>query len=544
MAKIYTAEKTEEVLVDLINQKLNNKKYLQALCFSSTLINFEDFDRLNAYSLRARIYYKMKQYARSAEEWFKYLTYAKSNSNYAKAYNGLGACFYKMEDLSAAGYYFNRQITADKTAIFEYSSITAEFYSEIISNDKNYYLAYPYEKADFTRALEKADAYLKINDYHMALDILKDVPKTSKFYADALLTKSISKYFISDLVGAISDIEESLKLDLNVISLCNAISMFYAIKNEEKLNKYLAILKTLDLKTEEEIYKGTMVYAEQGDNLTALKYAKKYLKLNPYDTSMLLVYGMINYNLKDYKEAEKSFLDAYKISNGETPLYYYNLAIKKNIDVIEYSFDIPSSERLKKVKKIGELLNGDLNYKLSLEEEIYKISKYAFSVAYYQMQSSAITLLGEINTPKAVNILKSALLSIQVFDRVKSGIIGFLVAGGFEGELSVVYGNVFKKICLYSADFSGDNLFLEAYAYAVAKLSPVESDFLPIKKSAEDVYVRLIASGNIDKVKDVKSLSAVIYELSSISKIKSRRDFSKFFNANLKEIKKIKELLN
>jgi glutathionyl-hydroquinone reductase len=211
---------------------------------------------------------------------------------------------------------------------------------------------------------------------------------------------------------------------------------------------------------------------------------------------------------------------------------------------LSYNLDILDSDRKKILKRIGELITADNSYRLDNQEEIYSLSSYAFTNENYQIQSSIITLLGEISTKKSYEIMKDALINPIVFDRVKSGVIGFLVADGFEEEISVVFSNVFKKITLYRAEFDRNNgVFVEAYAYLYARLSHLEDALEPIKNSTEIIYKKLVEKDLIREIKDVKSLSAVIYELSSIADIKSRREFASFFDANLREIKRIKSLI-
>ncbi len=540
MAKIYIAPCDEKAYLSLIDKKLNKNDYLSALLLTDSIKALEKYDKLNLSALRAKIYYKMKQYARSAEEWFIYLSNTKNEKLYGRAYNGLGACFYKMQDINVAGYYFNRQIISNKKAIYEYSDVTAKFYQEVLSTDKNYYLAYPFDKADFTSLLEKAEDLLRANEYGECISLLNTVPENSKYYANSLITRSIAKYFKGDVSEAVEDIEKSISIETKPVSVCNAISMFHSLKNEEKVSYYIEILKTLDVSNEEDIYKVSMVYAERGLHQTANDFAEKYLKSNPYDTSMLLIYGIMNYNLKNFERAEYAFSRVYKINRSYIAKNYLD-KLGDMSDALEYSFDLPINDRLSLIKKLGELMKGDALKRLDKEEEVYQISSYVFSTGAYQMQSSILTLLGELATEKAVEIMKKMLLSLNVFDRVKSGVIGFLVASGVEGEISACFGNLFRKITLYKADIDGKE-FTEAYAYLIAKLAPVEKDLLPLKLSAESIYKKVQEIG-FEVIKDVKALSAVIYELSSIAKIKSRREYAKFFDASPREIKRLKELL-
>lgn len=545
MAEIYTAPRDEKAYLSLIDKKLNSKDYVGALIATDTILSLPSFDKLHVHALRAKIYYLMKQYARSAEEWFKYLNNAENEKLYGRAYNGLGACFYKMQDKNVAGYYFNRQILNNKKAIYDYSSVTAEFYEDVVSADKNYYLAYPYDKADFTNLLLRAEDLLRLNEYEECVELLSVVPESSKHYANALVTSSIAKYFKGDIDGATCDIERAVALDKKAVSICNAISMFHSVGDEKKVNKYLNVLKDIEIETEEDLYKVAVVYAEKGMHQMACCFAEKYLKINPYDTSMLLIYGIINYNLKQFDKAEEIFEKIYKINRSYVAKSYINYCREDRGDnflELEYSFDLHVGNRHGLIKDLSALIKLSTKEKLEKEDEIYEISNYAFSTGVYQIQSTIITLLGEIATENATLILKKMLLSLNVFDRVKSGIIGYLVAMGLDGEISCCFGNIFRKITLYRAEFQSDK-FTEAYAYVLAKLAPVEKEFLPLKTSAEALYIKALEKGIIDQIDDVKALSAVIYELSSISKIKSRREFAKFFGASTAKINKLKKLL-
>lgn len=545
MAEIYTAPRDEKAFLSLIEKKLNKKDYLSALLITDSVLTLPKFDKLNVYALRAKIYYYMKQYARSSEEWFKYLSSTQNEKLYGRAYNGLGACFYKMQDKNVAGYYFNRQIINNKKAIYEFSSVTAEFYEDVLSADKNYYLAYPYEKADFTNLLLKAEDALRVNEYDKCVEMLSVIPETSKDYPTALITKSIAKYFLGDIEGATLDIEKSISLEKKAVAVCNAISMFHSTQNEEKVDYYLNLLSKMSVESEEDLYKVAVVYAEKGMHQTAITFAEKYLKLCPYDTSMLLVYGIMNYNLKRFDKAEETFEKVYKINRSYVAKSYIKFCKEdrdENFLELEYSFDLHVGDRHALIKKISSLMKLSTQDKLSLENEIYELSNYAFSTSSYQIQSTIITLLGELATDTATQIMKKMLLSLNVYDRVKSGIIGYLVASNTSGETPCTFGNIFRKTIIHSAEFESER-FTEAYAYVVAKLAPLEKDLLPLKTSAEALYLKAIDKGVLDDIVDVKALSAVIYELSSISNIKSRREFAKFFDASPRQIKAIKELL-
>lgn len=543
MAKIYERNKYLEMLLDSVDEKFTNGDYLGSLDAINKLQNING-ETLFILAKRARVFYAMNRYSLANREWFKYLSKTSNKKDYAIAYNGLGASFYKMGEDGVAGYYFKMQILEDKGKSHYYYDVLKEYYEEKVFSKDNYYLAYPYDIADFTKTIEKAERLMKNGNFEGVIDTLQIIPENSKFYPTSLVITSIAKFFLGDAEGAVLDVEKSISIEPTIASVCNAISMFTSMGNKEKADYYVEMLPLVKSNNGEDDNKICMIYCERGEDLLAESYAKNYLLKNPYDSVMLMLAGMISYNLKKYDFSEYYFKKAYKISKSYNSKYYLDLCESKSVERLSYNLDILDSDRKKILKRIGELITADNSYRLDNQEEIYSLSSYAFTNENYQIQSSIITLLGEISTKKSYEIMKDALINPIVFDRVKSGVIGFLVADGFEEEISVVFSNVFKKITLYRAEFDRNNgVFVEAYAYLYARLSHLEDDFEPIKNSTEIIYKKLVEKDLIREIKDVKSLSAVIYELSSIADIKSRREFASFFDANLREIKRIKSLI-
>lgn len=543
MNNIVNIKYNEELYNSLFIKKFNNKDLLGALLITNSIEKLPSFDRQELAVKRARVFYYMQEYSLACNEWFKYLSLTNDKKLIARAYNGLGACFYKLNDLKLARYYFNAQLSSDMHALFEYSSVTAEFYQEILSVEKNYYLAYPYEKADFTNALERADEYLKIGEVDKVIELLKEVPASSKQYSVALVTLSIAKYFLGEIEDALVDIEKSIEIEDSIIAICNAISMFFAVENKEKVEYYLNLLKQKDIIEDDDVYKATMVYLEQGEDELAYNLAQKYLKNNKYNLSMLLLVGILNYNNANYDKAEQLFKKAYQISNSYIFRYYLKISQNKSYKKLSYTLDLQDKDRAKIVKKISEFLKLESDIRKEFEDEILEISSYAISTSVYQIQSTAVALLGELNTNKSLEFIKKMLISLDIYDRVKAGALGFLVASGVEGEVGAVFSSIYKSISIYKAVFDDNKVFNEAYAYAFSKVAPLERDTLKLKESAENIYNTLKEKEMLGSVQDVKALAALMFELSGIKKILSRREFAKFFSANLREIKKIKEML-
>ena len=307
MTKIYEKEKYHLALDKLYNKKIESNDLLGALSLIDKMETMHGVDR-QTHAARATIYYKMGLYEESANSWFKYLSVCKEKHR-ARGYNGLGACFYKLDDKSMAGYYFNEQLkTKDKT-IYEYNNVGAEFFDEIYDKKSDYYIAYPYEIADFTKVINKSADLIKMKDFEGALDVLKVIPKQSKFYGDALIQKSLCCFFLDNIEKSLDYIDEALELNPNdLIALCNAISLNCDAGNKEKVKKLVKRLSSDKSSCDfDNLYKVFMVYCEVGEHKLAEKTAEKFLKKEPYNLNVLFLYGLVEYNLQKFEKISKKY---------------------------------------------------------------------------------------------------------------------------------------------------------------------------------------------------------------------------------------------
>ena len=563
MAKVYNVSYDIETYQKLYNKREESGDYIGALSVlkKMSLINGNDIDN---YQKFADLYYYLEQYDLSVEYRYKYLgeldrltlkyndgdnTVIKPNENdYYNAYAALGCAYYKAENKRVASYYFNKAVKSTTALPATYTEVFREFLADVTDISSNYYLAYPYEKADFSALIDNAEELFKSGEYQEVINALKVIPKTNKYYVEALSLTALCKYFLDDNEGSLIDFDTAVSLDnLNVINLCNAISINNKLGNYDKVENYLKLLEKVTDLTDDELYKTVMAYSECGKPLLAKQNAKKYLINNPYDTNVLLILGQIEYNLKNYDKAEKYFKNLVDISGSWVSKFYYNLVAKKLEDkeveeYIDYNFDVPEYQRKKIVNGVTHFLkNGCENLSAQDEDLIYYLSNYAFESRSYGLQSSCVTLLTSLRGEKSQKYLASQLVKTTVFDQIKTGILGFLTADGFEGLYPAQFGNIYKKIKFVNMKFDGvgAEVMNEAYALCFAKLAPVENSLASLRLKAFDMFYSGV---DFTLIKDIKSLSATLFELSGIKKIANRREFAKFFGANLKEVKRLKQL--
>ncbi len=549
---ILTANYTDDNLIKLYERRVDKNDFEGALSILDKLKLSKTYDKTNLYELYAKTLYELEMYNDAIEYWFLFLSNCNEEEK-PKAYNALGACYYKIEENSTAGYYFNEQLKLNRRGYFDYNNVGAEFFDEYFDFKQDYYIAYPYDKADFTKLLENTSNMIKMGYYLEALDKLSIIPYNSKFYVDSLMQQSLCRYFLDDKKGAFSDIELACELrptDIN--ALCNAISLFLSVKNKNKVKYYMQILKGLDsYNSEDNAFKIALIYCEQNSNSEAEEFLSRHLKSNPYDLTCIFLLAICKYNLCKFDDSIALFGKLNRLKKTYVNNYYLNLAISakntflkgKKVKNLNYVYDVQPDEKAKILKSLKYYF-GLKKILPSMADELFEICNYVFENSSYNLQADAIIALNSLDSKKVKDYLTSLLLKNTVYDKIKSGIIGYLVADGFYGKINVVCQNLFKTVSVgkIKLDTECTDIFKEAYSVCVAKLFPLESNLEPLATAVNKMWAIVKNSEDAYAFDDVNSLSAVIFELSGIKNVKRRRELANFFNANIRIVKKYRDI--
>ncbi len=497
-------------------------------------------------------YLKMELYSQSIDNAFKCFNYC-SEEEKGVLYGLLSAIYYKICNDELAGYYLQLFIKSKSIVDDEFLyQIINEYIEKVTSIENNFYIAYPYEKADFTKYLEKTEEIFKRGEYEKVISMLEIIPNNSPFYVEALLKKSVCNFLLDNVEDAIKDMEIAVTIDdSDVYVLCNLISMLYDDNKKDVAKPYIKKLDSLDIAVDDELYKVVMVNAEIGRHKKVVYYGEKYLKNKPYDKSVLHMTGIAYYNILDFDSAYKKFKKVFNLTGTFTSSTYLAVCenaikYKKEREYLKlnYIFDLPKNTRKIITKKLNEIV-ADKTFKLTEEnaKEFFSLMDYCFEGDNYHIQASALTLLSHITSLVVDEYLKTLLLKNNVYDRIKQGIIGHLLDADYIDEIPVMLGGVFKKVKMYRPYFKNqdkESVFFTAYVYAFAKLVFFEKDLKKLCQTCEDLYEKAKENYLSFINKDAKELGAVIYELSNYRKIEKRREFAKFFNVNLKKVKEIK----
>ncbi len=553
MAKIYKINYSLKNLRALYNKRLNNSDYEGALCVLNTMRN-NNAQNYEIYEGFAKIYYLIEEYEGAINSWYSYLSCCPEGYEVV-AFNGLGACFYRLESKNLAGYYFNEQLSYKNSSDLEYNNVVQEFYDEITDKKGGYYLAYPYNLANFDLTFQEVAGLIKAGYVDTALNKLEIVPSDSKYYPDALSQKSLCKFLLGKNKEALKDISLATKLDKeNGVYLINAISMFFASNKKAETEELLTRLMSSKVANDIEFFdKIAMIYAEMHNYIMAEKFFDKYLKKYPYKLSSLLLNGITKYNLFKFNEAIDLFSKFLRIKNCYLIRCYLNCAktackrfLKgKAVRPLAYSFDIPTSKANKIEKRYEYFITAD-NITEDGYKEMIDLIAYAFESKKLHLQARSIILMAKMQNSLSFKLIQDYLIRVETFDSLRRNMICFLVEKGFEGKLDFIFGNVYQRIFVKQPDFSSfkERTFIEAYASCISRIAPLENDLSKIYNAVCEVIEIVVKNRIEDKFSDVYSLSAVFYELSNIKQIKRRREFLKFFDANSKKVIEYKSLIN
>ena len=451
MCKIYDITKDNSILSKLYYKKLKEDDYDGALSVIRRLDN-QKVDRSSVYFYYAKTYYKAKMYQESINYWFSFLSVCDKKS-LVFAYNGLGACFYRLGDVNKAGYYFNLQMSLKPKDIAPYDDVLKEFYQDVTDVKKVYSLAYPYEKADFSALLDKCYELTKQSKYDEVLKELEIVPTASKFYGQACMQKAICHFFLEDRQKAVENAVIATQLEpKNINALCNAISILNACDKPIDAKIYVQKLKDISANiSEDDAVKAIMILCDFGDYEFAKSLACNYLKKVKFDVHVFYILAIIEYNLSNFEVARDLFLKNYRATNNLVAKYYAKQcdeAIKKQlankkVKKLQLNYDLPDDEKFKILEKLAKLSTKKVK---KLTDDLKEICEYCFYSLSEKMSFLAISILFDIKCKKSEEFLKQKLLSINVYDVFKRAIISCFILDGYAQELSVVLNGKFKKL--------------------------------------------------------------------------------------------------
>ena len=211
-----------------------------------------------------------------------------------------------------------------------------------------------------------------------------------------------------------------------------------------------------------------------------------------------------------------------------------------------YSYYLPQSEcKLleNKAEKYIVMPKSSLRRK---GKDAFEFADACFCTKRFDLQAASCQVLAIINNSRSEKYLKNLLIRYDVDDGIKSLILSMLVDMGNDKPTGLVFGNVYLKIKFEKVEFNEGNgeIFKLAYSVAFGKLAPIYNDQIyKLKIIAYDYYYKLLANGNLRKVKDAQTLGALFALACDMKLSDDENTLFEYFATNRAKIDKLLSLI-
>ncbi|MBR2384346.1 MAG: hypothetical protein IKA99_01920 [Clostridia bacterium] len=540
-------KKTLDMVFDRANEYCDKGDYVSAL--SSLLNEMEQRpDNAEICAHIADIYTELGLFENGVSMWFKYLLRAKENS-YWEGFNGLGACFYFLENKYMAGYYFNEQLMRREEIDGVYAEILEEYLEELNALDKPKFSIVKdktVEELD-EEVLLRATSFSNEQNYDKALEILDQIGEESPLFGKSLFEKAciyLNKGEFEPSYANIKTCLDSGYKDVTAISLAIDLSSAMGLDSANEFKKIL-----LDYKPtcDEDKYRKLTSLCDYAFFDEALKVANELLETNANDANTSYVKGFLLYNKGDYKGAEKCFKRAYLLSYSYPSLYYLKIAQsavdgKPLYNELKIEFSVMESYSKEKTDFIKSVINGEKTLADYSDRELLELADWCFSTKDDNLQFSLGWLFIRSGDKLLQRKIKEELVNPATSDAVKQSLISIFCDSTDEAKVKVVYENFFITLKFNRPNFKEDNkeTFKKAYAKAFGRLSVLNLEKIyRLSIGALELQEELISAGKIDEVKGISALATAMYFYSGLNVFANSDTAYEIFGAKKEDVIKI-----
>jgi len=519
---------TIDRLYDRANALCDEGDYASAL--SSLWYAAErESDNADIYAHIADIYTELGLYDNAVYCWFLFMNKSRKK-DYIDGYNGLGANFYFLGNKAMAGYYFNKQLKCGYDTECVYQDVLEDYIDELSDDVKDSYrVVYPESREEIDgKKIDDAEDLNEKQDYIAAVDVLKTVGKDSPLYPEAVSVTARSEYYLNRPEAALEHIREAIALgekdaenyffELEVLANMGKEDEFYAVYETFKNEKYDEIA---------DMYKKLNMMCDFGFEDDALKVADDILTVEPNDANTIYIKGLLLHNKGDDESAESYLHKSYLYSRSPIAHYFLREIRHGNKTRFPIGFDLPTDEIERRVGLIKNILSGEIAPEKIDYDDVSDIAEWVYGGNSQSLQIAVSIVLTRANDEDALEYVAEKLVSPMLSDDVKHRMLSMLCESGYNREVGVVYGNVFRKIRIPVAAFGdkGKDAFTKAFAIAFGRLTLTgHESFGKLSVGAEELQKELIYAGNADKVFELSALACAIYLYSGLKILTGKSD--------------------
>lgn len=474
----------------------------------------------------AECYCDLEVPAYALNVWYRYLTVCPKR-DLAEAYNGLGRCYYALEDDVSAEYCFGQQIihTKDYSSLAEDEAFLYYFGEKGQPAQSRYYIAHPAEEWQVTDFLSKARNAATSQEWEKAEEYLDKIPYESEDYPDALNLRAACASAKGDNLRA-----EQLLLQL--------------VKEEPERARWWFSLANL--------------YAIQNDFVRADACFDKVLELRPYDVTYLFFAGLAAHNAGDDEKAKRLLSRECDLAPDESVGRYYLNAVEGYLECPEkpcapftYMPDVPNEERMRRVsflaglsgmkkKQISEILRSP---------ETANVIRWGFSLENEDFSGFLSAVLIATGSKEGVELVEELLLKTGISHTVKREMLRLLAFAEPLRNTDVTFGFLHKKVKFYKFEIEEKDTIPVRMAQARAfgtlayLLERADKFGEKLRDVSYDFYHRTKERGILKFFDDERALACVLHLKCSFEGLsRSIAEVARAYGADKQKVKEYLEM--
>lgn len=358
-----------------------------------------------------------------------------------------------------------------------------------------FHVVYPHGEDYYEMLIEKAYGLVREHRFDEAIALLDDVDPRSKSKDAANHVVLVCLMMKNDLDSVIDNAKKMLQENPDSLAVRCTLSTAYLMEEKER-EAYEVMDKVLekDFTRMEDILLLLPILVNLNMHVEVVKYTKRVLEnINSQPNTMIwLSQALYNIGAKD--EAKRVMHKVLTIYGDYSPAQYFLDLYAKNPEVVEYSMNLPTQEKLDRYKKIHDflLLQPDVAETLldspddeqdplrAYKKELKSLLKWAFLDGNLQIESLIIDTLDIIGSRWGEGFLREELISPELSFELMSHIV-LTMFHRKHVHFDVVARGLFKEISfdLPEAYFKATPFFAEVIEHGICDI--IYSDFEPNK---------------------------------------------------------------
>lgn len=548
--KVLRIDDLTERQFSLARRRRKEEDYVGALNVLRTIL---ENNKNNTAAIKeiADVYMELDLMMLAVEYWFKFLKYC-DEDDVAIGYNGLGTCFYLVDELTLAGYYYDLffSIAANSTE-FDYIDERLDFCDTISeSEEPEFSVVYPLSKVPAEKRIAIAETKFFEGKEKETLKILKSIEKSDESYLDAQL-RIAAYHLVKGRIPTAKRVVNGLIRDFpnDPLPLINKLVIEAESGTYDDAKRVFSMIESFDITESPQCGKIASSCVNAMLDEGAEKYAQRAVRDEPYSINALFTLGAAKYNLKKFDEARDAFIKVYQITDSKIAKYYADQCLnpdkrgapKRMGCEIRYPQSVRKNylkKVLKYVNKFPKVTARNLGTILDVCDWIYSFKNTLQAIFAKECVMSGNAELQDYFIE---------LLLCDVDDSVKYAIVEALILCGRKDKLSVVYNSIYSEITLLPLDVLWNDktdVWMRAYAVAFSRMSAFyKVDLMKIRDAAVETLSALFNNGNLSLITDVDAFAVAMVVLSGIQQSKQLSLICSYFFTDTETTNQILQLI-